>query len=236
MSIGTTRYKNKVQKGILYDIKQDTEIFVKESHKDDETNDICHIKFRLKQGEFGIFANEYKPANMKKQGAKKPDILCGIIHDDHVANALEVADMKRNIMSFQSKDPVDVTIALDNITKFIDQMEAGYFMMLQVCAAEQIHLHNMKFSYALLTRKWEVSGFMKVIEELKKQTNTKQTLSILRNKKVPEVNKNKSIETIQNFMHQRFMIGNELCDFQVIKMEKKDHRNYQGELMIQMTD
>lgn len=37
-------------------------------------------------------------------------------------------------------------------------------------------------------------------------------------------------------MHQRFMIGNELCDFQVIKMEKKDHRNYQGELMIQMTD
>lgn len=48
MSIGTTRYKNKVQKGILYDIKQDTEIFVKESHKDDETNDICHIKFRLK--------------------------------------------------------------------------------------------------------------------------------------------------------------------------------------------
>lgn len=94
----------------------------------------------------------------------------------------------------------------------------------------------MKFSYALLTRKWEVSGFMKVIEKLKKQTNTKQTLSILRNKKVPEVNKNKSIETIQNFMHQRFMIGNELCDFQVIKMEKKDHRNYQGELMIQMTD
>lgn len=54
-----------------------------------------------------------------------------------MTNALEVADMKRNIMSFQSKDSVDVTIALDNITKFIDQMEAGYFMMLQVCAANK---------------------------------------------------------------------------------------------------
>ncbi|MBQ7840588.1 MAG: hypothetical protein IJ390_08930 [Lachnospiraceae bacterium] len=77
----------------LYIIEKDRVIDFKEK----ENGDSVEIKFYPKEGQYGIYAEEYLPETAVKTGRKKADITALIVDEDNNIGEAVVADVKSDV-------------------------------------------------------------------------------------------------------------------------------------------
>lgn len=62
-----------------------------------DTNDIVNINFQTKNGQYGIFGNEYKPPFVETEGIKKADILALVIDEKNQCFSSWIFDVKKTV-------------------------------------------------------------------------------------------------------------------------------------------
>lgn len=79
--------------GRLYRIRADRTVVFEEK----ETGDMVHIHFFIRDGQYGIYGNEYKPTFVEDLGGKKADILVLVIDEKSRCFASWVVDVKKSV-------------------------------------------------------------------------------------------------------------------------------------------
>ena len=79
--------------GRLYRVYSDKTIILEER----ETDDVVHIHFLIKEGQYGIYGNEYKPPFIEDKGGKKADIFILVIDERRCCFSSWVIDVKKSV-------------------------------------------------------------------------------------------------------------------------------------------
>lgn len=82
-----------LERGKLYTVSRNREILFEEK----ETNDRVNIVFSLREGQYGIYGNEFKPDFVNDQGTKKADILVLVIDENTKKFGSWVFDVKQTV-------------------------------------------------------------------------------------------------------------------------------------------
>lgn len=91
---GDTIKKDKpLSSGRLYTVNGSRTITFEEK----ETDDVVNINFEIKDKQYGIYGNEFKPSFVNDNGGKKADILAFVIDEDEKCFSSWVFDVKKSV-------------------------------------------------------------------------------------------------------------------------------------------
>lgn len=113
----------KCSKNVLYRIDESTTIRFTEDHEDHQ--EIVYLHFQLENGQYAVYANEYRNPLVEKRGCKTADVFILIVdgQDNRIFSFL--FDVKSNISAFSDNllsDNAMIT-ALKEIRDFLEQLE-----------------------------------------------------------------------------------------------------------------
>ncbi len=73
----------RIQKNVLYQINENRVVSVREEHKDCADIETVNLRYVLGDGQYAVFANEFRSPNVSKQGCKSADVLTCLIDDEN---------------------------------------------------------------------------------------------------------------------------------------------------------
>lgn len=88
------RDKENLQKSTLYSVPTAMKLKLEEVHVDDPAKDIVNVDFQLKENEYGVYGNEYRPLYLTKGSCKVLDLLCVLVNDEEKRMASYLFDVK----------------------------------------------------------------------------------------------------------------------------------------------
>lgn len=216
MHLHMKKYEGSYRRNTLYKILEPATIVVDEIHKDDFSNDRGKRKNKFTL----LFANEYR-ANQDKN-AKVPDVLFALWDENHHHMAIEVMDMKRNIMSFTISE-YGIRVASHNISRYIEQMSDGYKTMKCIC--DDLDCTSSNYGFALATRYWSVEKFERLFAFMRKQKKGSSKASILKSKRaLQDIKHDKTMQMIEQFMKKSFVIDKGRVSFEVSMLEEVEKK------------
>lgn len=151
------RDKENLQKSTLYSVPTAMRLKLEEVHVDDPAKDIVNVDFQLKENEYGVYGNEYRPLYLTKGSCKVLDLLCVIVNDEEKRMASYLFDVKSK------------TGGKDEIPDFIEQLEDGFLhkqAMLQYLSDYQEDEH-----IGVITRHFDEDSIKCEIERVAKKIN-----------------------------------------------------------------
>lgn len=220
MHLHMKKYEGSYRRNTLYKILEPATIVVDEIHKDDSSIDRFMIDVK-EENEFTLlFANEYR-ANQGKN-TKVPDVLFALWDENHHHMAIEVMDMKRNIMSFTISE-YGIRVASHNISRYIEQMSDGYKTMKCIC--DDLDCTSSNYGFALATRYWSVEKFERLFAFMRKQKKGTSKASILKSKRaLQDIKHDKTMQMIEQFMKKSFVIDKGRVSFEVSMLEEVEKK------------
>lgn len=160
-----------VGKNVLYRVNESGIIQFIEQHE--HTREIANVEFSLKDGQYGIYANEYRRPETQKEGCKTTDVLACVVDEQKKEIKSLIFDVKSNISAFSddlSKEGAMIT-AIKEVRDFIEQIHA-----------EKLHKESFLLYYkddgyveieeiGIVTKNFEPEKFKQVAEKLKKMVS-----------------------------------------------------------------
>lgn len=223
-----------IQKNVLYKVNNSCCISFVERHE--ASKDIANIQYVLQDGQYGIYANEYRAPNTEKQGCKTADVLACIIDENKKEINTLVFDVKTNISAFSddlSKDGALMT-AIKAVRDFIEQLHAELLhketFMLYYKDDDYVEQENV----GIVTKSFESEKFIAVAERLKKLIVEEESISpLILYKAKNRVNAYKGqIEPLYNFAQQKVEIKGKMYQLQVFLMSKINESDYQASIQL----
>ncbi len=86
---------NPVEKNILYKVNESARIKFIEQHK--VKKEVANVDYYLVDGQYGIYANEYRRPGTQKTGCKTTDVLACIVDERKKEVKSIIFDVKSNI-------------------------------------------------------------------------------------------------------------------------------------------
>lgn len=94
MIFNCSKYKGKINPNTLYAVyRSDTIQFIEKQNDIDE--DLVNVQFNLEKGQYGMFANEYRPGFLAN--SKKVDILLFVVDEAKKLSASWILDIKVSV-------------------------------------------------------------------------------------------------------------------------------------------
>lgn len=229
--------KNLYKKNVLYTINKARIIPFKEIHDAKETYELVNLKYDLDNGQYGIFAYEYRNPVTLKQGCKAADILACAVDEEEKKIGTFIFDVKSNISAFSDnllKDNALLT-AIKEVRDFAEQIHAELLhkegFMLYFKDEGFIEYENI----GLVTKNFEKEKFMLVadmLESLFKRENTKvPRLLEIKLKNNLGAYKNE-VNRIRDFSEKRIILCGKVYDLNVVLLEKVSESEYAASIKI----
>lgn len=127
LKVNFRHYKNTYEKNVLYDIREDCVVPFRETHTDSDKIEAVDLVYCLEDGQYGIFAHEYRSPVIEKQGCKTVDVLACVVDDIRKKVHTILFDVKSNISAFSDDLLKDSTMlrAIGEVRDFTDQLHDG---------------------------------------------------------------------------------------------------------------
>lgn len=225
----------KIQKNNLYKISTSMVVPFVEEHEKSREKVILHYK--LMDGQFGIYATEYRAPVVIKKGCKTTDILACVVDENQRKLYTLIADVKSNISSFSddlSKENALFT-AVKEVRDFTEQVECEWlhkenFMMFYK------HEGFEEFcEYAIVTKNFEHDKFRKAadkLEELIKNENKNISVLIQTKMRTNLRSYEGEIHRLRKFADEMLIMNKKEYALKVIILEKEKEETYSSEIQI----
>lgn len=220
-----------VEKNILYKVDENGIIKFMEQHQ--ATKEVANVEFYFKDGQYGIYANEYRRPGTQKEGCKTTDVLVCVVDEQKKEINSLIFDVKSNISAFSddlSKEGAMIT-AIKEVRDFIEQIHA------EILHKESFLLYYKDDGYVeeervgIVTKSFEPEKFKGVAEKLEKMISEEK-------KDVPQLVayklKNslrayeKEIEPLYNFADKKIVISKTIYQLQVFFLQKVNDTDYEA--------
>ncbi len=172
-NIRTLKPNEQVQKNVLYEIKGDMCISVQEAHGESQDSERVNLEYHLKEGQYAIFAYEYRPSYISKQGCKSADVMTCLIDDDNKDINSLIFDIKRNISAFSDnllKEGALIT-AVKEVKDFIDQIHHTMLHKEGILLYRKEKGYTERAEVGIVTRRFECEKFLQAAEFLENLTS-----------------------------------------------------------------
>lgn len=224
-----------IQKNILYKVNNTCSIPFVEQHEGNK--EVANTQYILEDGQYGIYANEYRAPNTEKRGCKTTDVLACVVDTNIKEINSLIFDVKSNISAFSddlSKDGAMMT-AIKEVRDFIEQVHAELlhkesFMLYYKDAA-----YNERENVGIVTKNFEPKKFVAVAERLEKliAEQEKSIPPLILYKTKNNINAYKGeIESLYNFAQQKIAIKGKLYQMQVFLLDKLNATDYQTTIQL----
>lgn len=216
------------QKNVLYQICSSMILKFIEHHA--HTSEVVYLDYKLKENQFGIYANEYRDPSVEKEGSKTADILACVVDEESKTINTFLADVKSNISAFSDnllRDGAMLT-AIKEVRDFTAQIyeERLYKNSLFIYYKAQNYQETENF--CIITKNFEPEKFKKVsqmLSDLFEKTDERIPKLIetkLKTDLRPYLSEKAKLE---KFAEKKIILGNSIHDLTVILLEK-DHNEY----------
>lgn len=194
--------------------------------------DVVNIEYSLEDGQYGIYAHEYRRPQIKKDGSKVADVLTCIIDDRKKEIYSLIFDVKRDVSAFSDDlSNIDaMSTAIKNVRKFTQQIcaEALHKESFLLFLKDEGYIENAKFGIA--TSSFEPAKFRAVAEKLQKLvTEEVQSVPTLVNMKLKNNLRayETEIEPLYNFSEGKIAIGNVIYPLNIFILQKINETDYE---------
>lgn len=198
---------NNCSRNILYRIGESGIIQFTEEHK--QHKEIVRLHIQLENGQYAVYANEYRNPLVEKRGCRTADVLILIVDEQEKRIFSFLFDVKTNISAFSDNllgENAMIT-ALKEVRDFLEQLEdtlksKNALIALYGCYSEKENL-------GIVTRNFDTAKFEAVAETYEKifqENHTANSLILykLRNNLKPYGN---VIERIKQFAQKKIVIS-----------------------------
>ncbi len=229
--------KKSYQKNVLYKISKDTIIPVEERHEDNNQCERVYLVYRLRPGQYGIFAYEYRNPVILKEGCKTADILACAVDENEKKIVTFIFDVKSNISAFSDnllKDNALLTV-IKEIRDFVEQIHA------EILHKNSFMLYYKDDSFSedeiigIVTKRFEKRKFSAAAEMLEdlfqKETAFIPKLVEIKLKNNLGAYRNEA-KRIRDFSEKRVMLCGKIYDLEVILLEKVSEVEYEASIKI----
>ena len=221
-----------IRKNVLYRIDENTMIPVREEHGDSSNVEIVNLAYVLEEGQYAVFANEFRSSNFSKKGCKSTDILTCLIDDKNKEIYSLILDIKKNISAF-SDDLLKDGALLSAIHEVVDFIEQLHDTVLQKDALMVFHKDSgyaENTQVGIATRRFEQENFLRVAEFLEKLQGREEPLNIqelhtykLKNNLMPYVSE---APKLRRFSNHEVEVCGKLYPLNVYLLEKVTDLEY----------
>lgn len=159
-----------IRKNVLYRINESAVIPVREEHDKTPNVEVVKLAYDLKDGQYAVFAYEYRSSNISRRGCKSTDILTCLIDDDKRKIYSLIADIKKNISAFSDdllKDGALLT-AINEVGEFIEQIHHAMLHKESFILYFKDEGFTEKTEIGIATKNFEDEKFLKAAELLEK--------------------------------------------------------------------
>ena len=153
------KFKGQINHNTLYLITESNEIEFVEKQKDTEEEDYVDVKFNLKNGQYAIFASEFRPNFLAN--SKKVDIFLLVVDENERKCSSWICDVK---VSVGGKDVIEHLVA---------QWIASYRH--KCTLTNYLDEFSEKETIAVITRNYQADRIQEIIEKLQKEIETLST-------------------------------------------------------------
>ena len=207
--------------------------------KHEKTKEIAKVDFELKEGQYGIYANEYRRPGISKEGCKTTDVLACVVDEKKKEINSLILDVKSNISAFSddlSKATAMIT-AIKEVRDFIEQIHAEILhkdsFLVYYKDDDYVETENV----GIVTKNFEPEKFRAVAEKLENMvTEEKEDIPALVSIKLKNNLRayKTEIETLYNFADRKIMIRKKVYQLNLFLLQKVNDTNY--ETVIQMAN
>lgn len=158
----------KIEKNVLYRIEESRTVPVREEHAECAESEAVYLDYILEDGQYAVFAHEFRSPNVLKHNCKSADILTCLIDDNDKEIISLILDIKRNISAFSDDLLRDGAIlsAVGEVRDFVKQL---CHAMLHK-ESFLLYLKNEGYAesaeVAIATKRFEKEKFLKAAEFL----------------------------------------------------------------------
>lgn len=226
-----------VEKNQLYRIDKSAVVNFEEQHE--KTKEIAKVDFELKEGQYGIYANEYRRPGTSKEGCKTTDVLACVVDEKKKEINSLIFDVKSNISAFSddlSKATAMIT-AIKEVRDFIEQIHAEILhkdsFLVYYKDDDYVETENV----GIVTKNFEPEKFRAVAEKLENMvTEDKEDIPALVSIKLKNNLRayKTEIGTLYNFADRKIMIRKKAYQLNLFLLQKVNDTNY--ETVIQMAN
>lgn len=237
MKIDFKKYNaGKANKNVLYRIDSSQKIYFTELHDDSE--DVLGIYYNICDGQYGIYANEYRRPQVDRNGCKAADVLACVVDEAGKKVRTLILDVKSNISSFSCdlKKENAVVTAIKRARDFVQQLhdEMLHKDSFMIYLKDEGYTEEQNFGIA--TRCFEskkyhdVADFMEEILQTDVDPTDLITLNLLNILKPYEY----EIPKIRNFANQKVLINGVLYPLHIYILEKDSENNYVADVTMDL--
>lgn len=212
---GNTIRNNEFNRNKLYSVPESRMISLEERQKDG-TKDLVQLNFKLKEYEYGLYGNEYRPTFLDKNDCKSADILSLIVNEEKKEVTSYLYDVKRKADGEQ------------HIYHFIGQLEDSYLYKKSML----LYLEGFKENQHLgvitadFNQNWMDNAVKMKKEKIQKDeiSNIQPALAVKIGKEL--LNRKKELELLERFSNRQIEIDQTIFDLEVHIMQPKDSDYY----------
>lgn len=231
IEINTRTYnpEKTVDKGVLYRVNESCIVDFTEQHED--SKDIVSVEFCLENGQYGVYAHEYKRPELKKDGCKVADVLAYVVNEETKEIVSFVFDVKRDISAFSDdllKDNA-MLVAIKEVRDFLRQIHDELLhknsFFLYFSDAGYIETENI----GIVTTSFEMGKFKDVATTLENLMSDDEKgitdLITFKLKKSLRAYEN-MVEPLYNFADRKAVFFNKTYKLSVFIMQKLNEQDY----------
>lgn len=225
-----------VQKNMLYRVIDNCFIKFVEEHKD--RKEIVNVEFDLKEGQYGIYANEFRSPNTAKEGCKTTDVLSCVVDEKSKEIFSIIFDVKSNISAFSDnllREGAMIT-AIKEVRDFIEQIHA------EILHKKSFLLYYKDDGYledervGIVTKNFEPEKFKAVAKQLEKMIKNQEEVKVppLVSFKLKNILRpyESEIKPLCDFANKRIKINGREYDLQVFLLQQINESDF--EIIIKM--
>ncbi len=213
----------KCSNNVLYRIDENTTIRFTEEHE--HHKEIVFLHFQLENGQYAVYANEYRNPLVVKRGCKTADVLILIVDEREKRVFSLIFDVKSNISAFSDNLLLEnaMITPLKEIRDFLEQLEDTLKSKNAVIALYDADYSETE-NIGIVTRNFDTAKFEAVAEMYDKiyrenETANSLTLSKLRNSLRPYGN---IVERVRQFARKEVELCNKTYRLHTCLLKKND--------------
>ncbi|MBQ6889091.1 MAG: hypothetical protein IJN54_16445 [Lachnospiraceae bacterium] len=226
-----------VEKNILY--KVDKDVIVKFIEQHEVTKEIVNVYFGLKDGQYGIYANEYRRPGTQKEGCKTTDVLSCVVDEQKKEIKSLIFDVKSNISAFSddlSKTEAMIT-AIKEVRDFIEQIRAELLHKDSFLLYYKADGYVEEERVGIVTKSFESEKFKRVAEKLERMVTEEDTdvPTLVSYKLKNNIRAYRTeIEPLYNFADKKIVLNKTTYQLKVFVLQKINDTDY--EITIKMAN
>ena len=223
--------ENQIPKNQVYKVSEPMSIPFVEDHATHKEQ--VELDYQLKDGQYGLYANEFRGQYTSKDGCKKADVLACVVDEKEKTVYTLIFDVKSNISAFSDdlkKDEAVIT-AVKEVRDFIEQIHDSMLHKDSFMIYLKDEGYKETVETAIVTKNFEKEKFIAVADYLENILDEKGTIQ-----NIPELIKVKQrtlllpyrgdIYKLRKFAERELLIGNLVYELNVYLLGKHSENTY----------